>query len=139
VNMLTTETFRITSPAEPDAVWRMLTTPSLTPRWFQGLALESDWRPGSTVTAAGPGRCLVGEVLAAAPPRRLSFTLATGDDQPETFVTWEIHDAGDADGGSIIRLYVDEDADGATDSPWLPVVTGLRAILAGASVTPTSR
>jgi uncharacterized protein YndB with AHSA1/START domain len=136
MDMLTTETFRITTPAGPETVWRMLTTPELTRRWFHGLILESRWQAGSPVAATGTGGRLTGEVLAVAEPRRLSFTLAAGDDQPETFVTWEIHDAGTAPGdGSIVRLYVDEDADGQTESAWLPVISNLHALLAAAPAT----
>ena len=138
MDILTTELFRFTTAAGPDAVWRTLTSPALTRRYFHGLSLESDWRPGAIVTACGRGGHLVGEVLAVAEPRRLSFTLAVDEYEPETFVTWEIHD-GEA--GSIVRLYVDEaNAGDRTGSAWLPVVSALQAVLADSErkITPTS-
>ncbi|MEA2901225.1 MAG: hypothetical protein QOH36_1112 [Actinomycetota bacterium] len=138
MDILTTELFRFTTAAGPDAVWRTLTSPALTTRYFHGLALESDWQPGSPVTARSRSGRLVGEVLAVAEHRRLSFTLAADHDQPETFVTWEIHDA---EVGSIIRLYVDEpDGDDETEVTWLPVISALQAVLADAEQksSPTS-
>lgn len=133
MDILTTNTFRVVTPAGPDAVWRALTSPDQTARWFHGLTVESDWRPGSTVTARSAGGTLAGEVLAVAAPRRLSFTLAAGDEQPETFVTWEIHDA---EVGSTVRLYLDEpDADDDTRATWLPVILALRALLSDSEVS----
>ena len=143
MDILTTELFRFTTAAGPDAVWRTLTSPALTSRYFHGLSLESDWQPGSRVTARSRSGRLVGEVLAVAEPRRLSFTLAADDDQPETFVTWEIHDGegGAPAPGAIVRLYVDEpDGDDETESTWLPVISALQAVLADAEQksSPTS-
>jgi len=143
VDILTTELFRFTTAAGPDTVWQSLTSPALTGRWFHGLTLESSWLPGGAVTARGVGGRLVGEVLAVSAPRRLSFTLAADEDQPETFVTWDIHDAaaGVPEAGSIVRLYVDEpDGDGETERAWLPVISALQAVLAGSGrrSTPTS-
>jgi len=133
MDILTTNTFRFVTPAGPDAVWRALTGPDQTGLWFHGLTLESDWSPGSIVTARSAGGTLAGEVLAVAAPRRLSFTLAAGDDQPETFVTWEIHDAEE---GSTVRLYLDEpDADDDTQATWVPVISALRALLSDSEVS----
>lgn len=130
MDIITTELFRFTTDATPGAVWRTLTHPELTARYFHGFRLESDWRPGSTVTARSAAGSLAGEVLAVHEPRRLSFTLAAADDQPETFVTWELHDG---EPGSIVRLYVDEpEADADTAPVWLPVVTALQAVLSDA-------
>jgi len=144
VDILTTELFRFTTDAGAEAVWSTLTTPGLTDGYFHGFHLESDWRPGSPVTARRPGAQLVGEVLGVEEPRRLSFTLAAGDEQPETFVTWEIHRAEteSPDAGSIVRLWVDEPAGGDhTEAAWRPVVSGLRSVLAdaGRKTSPTSR
>ncbi len=139
--MLTTDLFRFTTPAAPTAVWRTLTSPDQTGRYLHGFSVESEWRPGSTVTATSRAGRLVGEVLAVEEPRRLSYTLAVDETQPETFVTWEVHHA---DGGSIVRLWVDEPTGGDPDDTelaWLPVISALRSLLAdtGQRSTPTSR
>lgn len=140
MDILTTELFRFTTPAAPGTVWLALTTPERTRRYLHGFSLASDWRPGSTVTATSRAGRLVGEVLAVETPRRLSFTLAADETQPETFVTWEVHRA---DAGSIVRLWVDEPAGGGdTELAWLPVVHALQSVLAeeaGRKATPTAR
>ncbi|HEX7276371.1 MAG TPA: SRPBCC domain-containing protein [Acidimicrobiales bacterium] len=143
MDVLITELFRFSTPAAPDSVWRTLTSAERSARYFHGFRLESAWRPGATVTATSRAGSLVGEVLAVEAPRRLSFTLAADDDQPETFVTWEVHHAAD-DGGSIVRLYVDEPAGGDhddTESTWLPVISALQSVLVDGErkSTPTSR
>jgi uncharacterized protein YndB with AHSA1/START domain len=63
----------------PDALWRALTDPAFTERYW-GVALRSDWQVGSEVvweqhgvTIADPGQV----VLEADPPRRLSYTFHT--------------------------------------------------------------
>ncbi len=143
MDILITEVFRFTTPAAPEAVWRTLTSPDQTSRYFHGFTVESEWRPGSAVTATSSAGRLVGEVLSVEEPRRLSFTLAVGDDQPESFVTWEVHRADD---GSIVRLYVDEPSGGDrndADLAWLPVISALHSLLADTGsdrpTTPTSR
>ena len=126
---LVTELFRFTTVADPCTVWRKLTSRTPISQYLHGLSLESDWQTGSPVTARGTGPSLVGEVLAAVEPRRLSYTLAVDDDHPETFVTWEIHD-GHGDTGAIVRLYVDEpDGTRSTRAAWMPVISALQAVL----------
>ena len=131
---IATQLFRLATTARPDQVWAALTRPELTTGYLYGLAARSDWRPGSGVAfVAGEGTSLSGEVLAAEEPLRLSYSIRAGDGQPETYVTWEI--VAD-DGGTVVRLYVDEpaapDADAETESAWLRVVAGLESVLAGA-------
>jgi uncharacterized protein YndB with AHSA1/START domain len=143
VDILTTELFRFTTVADPCAVWRTLTSPTMTGRYLHGLTLESDWNPGSAIIARGEGGRLVGEVLSVAEPRRLSYTLAADEEQPETFITWEIHDidGGQGEPGSIVRLYVDEPDGGEdTKSVWLPVISALQSVLTeGRTNSTTSR
>lgn len=61
--------------ATADRVWRGLTDPEFTARYWYGTRLESDWHEGSTITFHKPqGEPDVGTVLRADPPRRLEFT-----------------------------------------------------------------
>jgi uncharacterized protein YndB with AHSA1/START domain len=134
--MLSTELFRFATTADPGAVWRALTCSPLTSRYFHGLTLVSDWQPGSPVTAHGHPAPMGGVVLDNVEGHRLSFTLGAGDDQPETFVTWEIRETAS---GSIVRLYVDELVDEDTETVWLAVVSGLQALLATMEGAPATR
>lgn len=100
-----TNVYQLTTASGPDRVWAALTDPELTARYLQGLAATSSWRPGAPVTFRLGRHTLSGEVLATEPPRRLSYTVGVGDDQPSTYVTWEVAATGT---GSAIRLYVDD-------------------------------
>jgi len=65
----------------PKQLWQALTDPAFTTRYWEGITLESDWKPGSTftmklgngVTVADPAQV----VLEADPYRRLSYTWHT--------------------------------------------------------------
>src|SRR5947208_824215 len=104
------------------------------------MVVQSEWQPGAAVTfTPGPLRdtlgSIRGEVLAAEPHRRLSYSLASGPGHPTTYVTWEVS-AGEDGGGSRVRLYVDEtettsDPDEESAASWAGVVAGLRTVLAG--------
>lgn len=101
-------------------------------------------RAGGHVDVAGrrapvafdlPGAAaLAGEVLAAAEPHRLSYSVQAGEGQPSTYVTWEVSGAGD--GGSVVRLSVNEPDDLTADGPapeaataWSQVVEALASVL----------
>ena len=133
------ELLQLAAPVAPSDVWRALTSPQMTARYLYGMAATSSWRQGAPLRLAGPGGAvLVGEVLAAAEPHRLSYSLQAGEGQPATYVTWEIWAAA---GGSLVRLSVDEPDDVVPQGPdpeaavaWGEVLAGLAAVLAPASV-----
>jgi hypothetical protein len=94
----------------------------------------------SRVTLTGQWR-LTGQVLAAEPPRRLSYTLDDPPGSPSVYVTWELHRTSD---GTIIRLNVDEPwpLAGSTEdleSAWLPVLSCLVKHLERGPSSPTER
>ena len=87
----------------PEAVWQALTTPEFTARYWDGRRIESDWQFGSPVLHILPDGRAIGEgkVLAADPPRLLSYTfhLRMAKDQvaeQPAEVTFEIEPAGPA-------------------------------------------
>ena len=135
-----TYVFDLATEATPQRVWAVLTTPELTPGYLSGLAARSAWQPGSPVAFAligqpdAPALTVEGEVLAAAEPTRLSYTLTAGRDQPSTYVTWEVI----ADGrGATVRLSVDEPDEVTsgshmpdTEAVWSQVMARLGSVLA---------
>lgn len=135
-----TYVFDLATEASPQTVWTVLTTPQLTAQYLSGLAARSTWRAGSSVTLEAVGQpgapylTVGGEVLAAAEPTRLSYTLTAGRDQPSTYVTWEVI----ADGaGAAVRLSVDEPDELTSGSPgpeteevWSQVIADLASVLA---------
>ena len=78
----------------PERLWQGLTDPAFTRRYW-GIAWESDWRPGSTVTLeiAGGGVKIADPaqvVLESEPYRRLSYTWHTFT--PEWAAAYEVSD-----------------------------------------------
>ncbi|MGH9227008.1 MAG: SRPBCC domain-containing protein [Acidimicrobiales bacterium] len=133
---IATSLFEFVTAAPPEQVWAALTLPELTARYLYGMALESDWQPGSAITTRSPASSgvddeLSGEVLSVEVARRLSYALGGGADQPVSYVTWELEPASR---GTQVRLYVDEadqsaGVDGDVEGSWIPAVTALQAVL----------
>jgi uncharacterized protein YndB with AHSA1/START domain len=133
------EQLQIITSADPERVWRALTATGSPLDYLHGMTVESDWRPGASVTMTVTGHWrLTGEVLAAEPPRGLSYTLDDPPGAPAVYVTWELRRVDD---GTIIRLHVDEPwpVAGDTDdleTAWLPVLSGLARHLERGSTGP---
>ncbi len=108
----------------PEQLWTALTEPAFTRRYW-GVALVSDWNTGSTITWELEHVTIADDeqvVIAAEPPRRLSYTWHTvtpefiaayGNDQEflakasaerRSKVTFEIEPAGD-----LVKLTVTHD------------------------------
>ena len=129
---LTSHQFAVTTTAEPAAAWAALTDGDLTRRYLHGLAAHSAWSPGAPLTlrsGGGPAARLTGQVLRAEPPRRLSYLLRSGPDDPATFLTWQLRATP---GGTTLRLQIDEteaSSDDDAEDTWLPVLAALRSLL----------
>ncbi|WP_026924041.1 ArsR/SmtB family transcription factor [Glycomyces arizonensis] len=135
----------------PERLWRALTEPEFTKRYW-GVALDTDWRPGSTMTwvengvkTAHPDQ----RVLECDPPRRLSYTwhtftpewaanagvdedaLAAIAAEPRSKVTFELEPAGEA-----VKLTVTHDgfAPGSTvrdmiGQGWPQLLSSMKTLL----------
>src|SRR5262245_2876015 len=83
--------------ATPEQVWEGLTNPQLTRRYYFGLAIDTDLRPGTEYAYRGTDgeAAQSGTVLEAEPPRRLRlssrllFSPEFRDDPPHR-ITWEV-------------------------------------------------
>jgi uncharacterized protein YndB with AHSA1/START domain/DNA-binding transcriptional ArsR family regulator len=100
----------------PQLLWRALTEPAFTRRYWRGTAFATDWRPGSAITvtkhdgevADDPGQV----VLASDPFRRLAYTWysvtgACGEDaepEPRSKVAFDLVDLG-----GVVKLTVVHD------------------------------
>jgi uncharacterized protein YndB with AHSA1/START domain/DNA-binding transcriptional ArsR family regulator len=136
----------------PERLWQGLTAPAFTRRYW-GLAIQSDWQPGSTmtwaldngVTIAGPEQV----VLEADPYRRLAYTWhtftpewaeANGVDEatraafaaePRSAVTFDIEDVG----GSVKLTVTHDGFDPGSQvlanvaQGWPRVVSSLKTLL----------
>lgn len=78
--MTTAFTYTTYIKTTPERLWEALTTPAFTKRYW-GASLESDWRPGSTITWSEGGGWSNTDpeqvVLESEPPRRLAYTWHT--------------------------------------------------------------
>jgi DNA-binding transcriptional ArsR family regulator/uncharacterized protein YndB with AHSA1/START domain len=146
----------------PKRLWQGLTDPAFTRRYWGGVALESDWRAGSTFTLelakhgvkiADPAQV----VLESDPYRRLSYTWHTftpewaaahGFDEvtaaawraePRSKVAFDIEEAGDG----VVKLTVEHDgfAPGSAvlegvRGGWPAVLASLKTLLETGSALP---
>jgi uncharacterized protein YndB with AHSA1/START domain len=119
----------------PDRLWEAITDPAQTRLYFYGLAVTSDWKPGSSlkhVLPDGKSTTIEGKVLEIEPGRKLVHTFATtGVADAPSRVTWEIEPMGPV---TLLTVTHDE-FDGETQTyrtvarGWNPVVSGLKTLL----------
>jgi uncharacterized protein YndB with AHSA1/START domain len=127
--------------ARAEAVWEALTSSALSPKYFFGRRLESDWEKGSPWTAYLPndeGVDTIGVVLESDPPRRLVVTwhvqwLEEARALGEAIVAYDIEPAGEG----IVKLTVTEQA--PPDTPrkyidggrqgWAAILSSLKSLL----------
>lgn len=71
--------------ATPEKVWEALTSGEFTQQYWAGRRIQSDWQAGSPVRLVKEdgGLDWHGEVLAAEPPKLLSYTFNVDDDDCE--------------------------------------------------------
>lgn len=128
----------------PQRLWTALTSGTLTPHYWFGRRVESDWRTGSPVVFSDGTTDEVtdtGVVLESVPPRRLVYSFRTeprggARERPYTRVAFDL--APVQSGKVRLRLVHDqlerpEDVAGWRQG-WTPVLTNLRAFLEGARV-----
>ncbi|MEQ9643377.1 MAG: SRPBCC family protein [Alphaproteobacteria bacterium] len=120
--------------AAPEAVWRALTRPEFTEKFWWGRRFEGEWRQGASLTLRAPDGepDFTSEVLECEPPRRLVYTFdVTKSDEPASRVIYEIETVGDS-----VRLTVTHDhflpdskvRDGVANG-WPGILSGLKTLL----------
>ncbi|WP_433216733.1 SRPBCC domain-containing protein [Dactylosporangium sp. CS-047395] len=125
-----TRTFTLYIAATPERVWQALTEPTLTRRYYLGLAVESTWQPGTPIlfhARRGPiNDVLYGEIVHAVPHLLLIHSLLAA----RCWLTWEITET--QPGLTRVALAVDDlepDPDPERDEAWSRVVSGLKTVL----------
>ncbi len=124
----------------PERLWRALTDPAFTERYWYGTRLESDWRVGSPIVFHKPqGEPDTGKVLIADKPKTLSFSwhVSYGDfaKEKDSRVTFTI----DPDGSDHVKLTLvhDEFEEGSAlretmaKGGWPPILANLVNMLEG--------
>jgi uncharacterized protein YndB with AHSA1/START domain len=119
----TTRVYQVYIKAPPERIWEAITTSEWTQRYGYGGEVELDLRPGGTykgfaspqMKAFGtPDVVVVGEVIEADPPRRLTLSWHPVWDpeitaEPATRLTYEIEPGP----GDVTRLTLVHELDGA--------------------------
>jgi uncharacterized protein YndB with AHSA1/START domain len=95
--------YTIEIAAPPDAVWRSITDPEWTPRFFHNTAVHSRWIVGQPITYDLPTgeTAISGTLVEYDPPRRFVMTARFHFDnipldEPDSRLSWEVtpHGAG---------------------------------------------
>ncbi|TMR04728.1 metalloregulator ArsR/SmtB family transcription factor [Actinomadura soli] len=132
----------------PERLWQALTAPAFTRRYW-GVAFETDWAPGSTITWHEESATMADPeqvVLEADPPRRLSYTWhtftpewakAVGVDEetrlkllaePRSKVTFDIEASGETVKLTVVHAAGDALLDMSRHG-WPQVLSGLKTLL----------
>jgi len=131
--------FEIYIKTTPERLWEAITDSDLRRRYSFGVAIDSDWSPGSTYAAGAdsPGGVLPiteGENLEVDPPRRLVQTMRAlwSDDvkaEGTTRVTWEIEPVGDSCHLTVTHDRLPEGANEELYGGWPMILSGLKTWL----------
>jgi uncharacterized protein YndB with AHSA1/START domain len=136
--------FEIYIKTTPDRLWQAITDAEPRRRYNFGVAVESDWSPGSSyrgVHPTAPGPLVDGENLEVDPPRRLvqSFNALWSDDvksEGTSRVTWEIEQVEDSCRLTVIHDQLREGANAEIYGGWPMILSGLKTLLeTGESLT----
>jgi uncharacterized protein YndB with AHSA1/START domain len=131
--------------ATPHDIWSVLTDPAMTPKYFMGARIETDWQAGSPVTFHGEWKGTSyedkGEILAVVPEQTLRFShwssMGGTDDVPENYhvVAFDLEDAGDGTNvtltqGNLLGGVSDSDRESreSYEANWASTLEGLKGL-----------
>ena len=129
--------FEIYIKATPERLWAAITDPEMRSKYSFGVAVESDWTPGSEYRSSVPGivDIAAGENLEVDPPRKLvqSFQALWSDEVKAagtSRVTWEITPVGDDSCAlTVTHDQLPEDASSEIYGGWPQILSGLKTLL----------
>jgi uncharacterized protein YndB with AHSA1/START domain/DNA-binding transcriptional ArsR family regulator len=129
--------FEVFIKATPEQVWEAITDEQITPKYWFGLHMRSDWTPGARVESVHPTAGVAigeGEILEVEPPCRLvqSFRALWSEEvKAEGFsrVTWEIEQVADSCRVTVTHDQLGEDANSELYGGWPMILSGLKTLL----------
>jgi uncharacterized protein YndB with AHSA1/START domain len=129
--------FEIYIRTTPDRLWEAITDPDIRAKYNFGMAVRSDWKPGSRMEMSSPRADAPlgeGEVLEAEPPRRLVHTMTAlwGDDvqaEGQSRVSWEIEPVGDSCRLTVVHDQLRDGANEQLYGGWPMILSGLKTWL----------
>jgi DNA-binding transcriptional ArsR family regulator/uncharacterized protein YndB with AHSA1/START domain len=129
--------FEIYIKTTPERLWQAITDGDMRAKYSFGVAVESDWTPGSPYQATHKGAGIAiseGENVEVDPPRRLvqSFNALWGDDvkaEGTSRVTWEIERVEDSCRLTVTHDQLREGANNQLYGGWPMILSGLKTLL----------
>jgi uncharacterized protein YndB with AHSA1/START domain/DNA-binding transcriptional ArsR family regulator len=128
--------FEIYIKTTPERLWEALTDEETRRRYNFGVAVLSDWQPGSSYELAHPqgGTIAEGEILEVDPPRRLvqSMRALWSEEikaEGTSRVTWEIEPVEDSCRLTVTHDQLGEHANGELYGGWPMILSGLKTLL----------
>jgi len=129
--------FEIYIKTTPERLWEAITNPELRSKYTFGVAVRSDWTPGSRYegrSPKAPTSIFEGENLEVDPPRRLvqSFKAMWSDEvksEGTSRVTWEIEQVEDSCRLTVTHDQLREGANAELYGGWPMVLSGLKTLL----------
>lgn len=129
--------FEIYIRTTPERLWEAITDSEIRSKYHFGLAVRSDWTPGSRFEMSHPsadGLLGEGENLEVDPPRRLVQTMValwSEDVKTEgtSRVTWEIEPIGDSCRLTVTHDQLREGANNELYGGWPMILSGLKTWL----------
>ncbi len=132
----TEKVFEIYIKTTPERLWQAITDGEMRGRYNFGVAVASDWTPGSGYRLVHPrgGAIAEGENLEVDPPRRLvqSFTALWSEEikaEGPSRVTWEIEQVDDSCRLTVTHDQLRENANGELYGGWPMILSGLKTLL----------
>jgi uncharacterized protein YndB with AHSA1/START domain len=128
--------YQVEIATTPERLWKAITDPEQTRKYFYGALSKSEWTVGSRWTSESPDGevYLEGEILEIDPPRRLVHTLhvvheRTAAAEAPSRVEWDITPVGDR-----CRLTMTHTGRGPatveyTSGGWETILAGLKELL----------
>jgi uncharacterized protein YndB with AHSA1/START domain len=129
--------FEIYIKTTPERLWEAITDSEMRRKYNFGVAVVSDWTPGSSyegVAPMAPAPIVAGENLEVDPPRRLvqSFNALWGENvkaEGTSRVTWEIEPVGDSCQLTVTHDQLREGANDELYGGWMMILSGLKTLL----------
>jgi uncharacterized protein YndB with AHSA1/START domain len=132
----------------PDRLWKAITDPQLTKKYFYSTEVRSDFKPNGRIAYYGDGEelALDGKIVEIDPPRRLVTTFIMshdeeGKDDPPSRVTWEIEQKGEMCKLTLIHDGFESETRTfqQVDSGWPYILSGLKTWLETGQSLPAIR
>lgn len=120
----------------PQALWKAITDPSFTRKYYYGTAVDSTFEKGAPIRYLDDAEPMLdGEILEVDPQRRLVTTFVMLNDEEAkkdrpSRVTWTIEQRGDVCKLTLLHEFDNESRTYRLTGPgWNPILSGLKTLL----------